>query len=347
MICPRCGETIEDTETMCPFCMQDIDRNTEFNDFRQDGFVQIRLKNEADTSETINYRPKYLNIAELNVFVLAIVFVLFWSLFTIFSLRFVQKSHVEYVPAYKAKTEATTESKETQPTTEKIVKGYSIKDIVGSWKIKGMKETKNTAIPYYSFTEDGIAQENYGSITATGDYKDLSEKDKKTVYISIDGSIKGTFNFEFTENQKKEYTLILEDISTNRFYELKQADAKAKKISPSKDFKTDEKLVGYWLNKKEKKSYKFNSDGTAVRDTGSVSTECTWTVSKKGVITIKYIKDQVKSLNLDYIIKDDTLAINKTVYQKQNDTEETTAETTADETEYDEDYEDYEDYEEE
>ncbi len=343
MICPRCGETIDDFETICPFCMQDIDKNADFNDYRKDGFVQIQKKNDADTSETINYNPKYMNVAEFNIFVIAVIFVLFFSLFTIFSLRFVQKSVVENVPAYVPKTEATTESKETQPTTEKKVKNYSIKDLIGSWKIKGMTETKTTAIPYYSFTEDGIAQENYGSITATGVYKDLSEKNRKAVYISIEDSFEGAFDFEFTGTQKKDYTLILTEVSTSRVYEFVRAEAKAKKISPSNDFKADEKLIGYWLNKKEKKSYRFNSDGTAVRETGNLSTECTWTVSKKGVITIKYMKDQVKSLNLDYIIKNDSLAITKTIYKKQTDSEETTAETTVTETENNENYEDYED----
>ena len=316
MICPRCGETIDDIETICPFCLQDIDKGAEFNDFRKDGFVQIQHKNEADTAEPINYRPKYLNIAELNIFVLAIVFVLVISLMTVFSLRFVQKSVVEYVPAYVIKTEVTTETQPTQPETEKDVKNYSIKNLVGSWKIKGSEETEKTAIPYYSFTDDGVAQENYGSITATGEYKDLSERDKKVVYIDIDGSFTGTYSFKFTSDKKKGYTLILEDISSSRVYELVKAEAKAKKISPSSDFNVDKKLVGYWLNKKEAKSYEFNIDGTATRVTGGTTTDCTWTVSSKGVITIKYMKNVVKSLNLDYIIKDNHLYINNTKYVK-------------------------------
>ncbi len=316
MICPRCGETIDDIETICPFCLQDIDKGAEFNDFRKDGFVQIQHKNEADTAEPINYMPKYFNVAEFNIFVFAVIFVLVVSVMTVFSLRFVQKSVVVNVPAYVVKKDVETEPAPTQPATEKDVKNYSIKNIIGSWKNKGAVETKNTAIPYYSFTEDGTAQENYGSITSTGEYKDLSKGKKKIVYIDIDDSFAGTFEFKFTSGKKGAYTLILEDISSGRAYEFVKAEAKAKKISPSSDFKVDNKLVGYWLNKKLGKSYEFNTDGTAVRVTGNTTTECTWTVSSKGVITIKYMKGEVRSLNLDYIIKKDKLYINKTVYAK-------------------------------
>lgn len=316
MICPRCGETIDDIETICPFCLQDIDKGAEFNDFRKDGFVQIQHKNEADTAEPINYMPKYFNIAEFNIFVFAVIFVLVVSVMTVFSLRFVQKSVVVNVPAYVVKKDVETEPAPTQPATEKDVKNYSIKNIIGSWKNKGAVETKNTAIPYYSFTSDGIAQENYGSITSTGEYKDLSKGKKKVVYIDINDNFAGTFEFKFTSGKKGAYTLILQDISSGRTYEFVKAEAKAKKISPSSDFKVDNKLVGYWLNKKLGKSYKFNTDGTAVRVSGNTTTECTWTVSSKGVITIKYMKGVVRSVNLDYIIKKDKLYINKTSYVK-------------------------------
>lgn len=98
MICPRCGNEISDTETICQFCHQEINRNLEFNDFRHDGFVQIRNKDDAKTTEPINYTPKYFNIAEFNIFVIAIVFILGVSVFTLFSLRFVQQKFNPILP---------------------------------------------------------------------------------------------------------------------------------------------------------------------------------------------------------------------------------------------------------
>lgn len=319
MICPRCGETIEDIETICPYCLQDIDKNAEFNDYRKDGFVQIQQKNEGDTSEPINYAPKYLNIAEFNIFVLAVVFVLVISVMTVFSFRFLEKTSVEEVPVYEYKpieTPTENEPDETEPATESEVKGYTVKDIIGSWKIKDSVETPSTAIPYYSFAEDGVAQENYGSITVAGKYKDLSDDDNKVVYISLDNSFTGTYNFVLTGKKKSNYTLTLTEISSGKTYVLVKAEAKAKKISSTEDFVTDPKLIGYWVNKKENKSYEFRPDGTAARVTGRTSTECVWSISKAKVITIKYMREEVISLNLDYILKKDKLYINNTVYVK-------------------------------
>ena len=316
MICPRCGETIDDIETICPFCLQDIDKNAEFNDYRKDGYVQIRIKNKADTSKPVNYLPKYLDIAELNIFVLAVVFVLVVSLMTIFSFRFVQKSTVEEVPAYIIKTEVTAETQVTQPETEKPVNVYSVRDIIGSWKIKGSEETKTTAIPYYSFAEDGAAQENYGSITAAGTYKDLSEGKKKLLFISIENSFTGTYSFSFSGDKEKGYTLKLVEIGTGRVYELVKAEAKAKRISPSGDYRVDKKLLGYWLNKEKDMSFEFKVDGTITRVTGGVTNDCVWTVSGNNLVTIKYMKSEVKSINFVYKIKNNKLYINNAVYTK-------------------------------
>lgn len=317
MICPRCGQVISDTETICPFCYQDIDRNIEFNDFRKDGFVEIRSKNEADTSESINYTPKYFNIAEFNIFVIAIVFILVVSLFTVFSLKFVQSTHVEYVPEYHVTTSPT--EPETQETTVKnTVKKVTIKNLLGSWKIKGSEESETGAIPYYSFAKDGVAQENYGSITSTGTYKDLSEDNKNIVYILIDNGIKGTYYFDVTGNKDDGYTLTLRNIESGSEYQLVSATAKAKKLTPTEDLKLDKKLFGYWLSEDEEKSYRFGEDGIVFRVTGGTTTEGVWSVTDKNVITIQYMKDAVKSVTLDYILKDGKLYITETEYTKQN-----------------------------
>ena len=316
MICPRCGEIVDDIETICPYCLQDIDKNAEFNDFRQDGFVQIQQKNETDTSEPINYLPKYLDVAEMNIFVLAVVFVLVISVMTVFSFRFLQKTKVEYVPAYIIKTEVTAETEPTEKATEKAIKKYTIKDIIGSWKIQGYEETDTTAIPYYSFAEDGVAQENYGSITVAGSYKDLSEGKKKTVYIDIEGSFTGAFEFSLSIDNDKKTILTLVEVSSSRVYVLEKSEAKAKKISPSAKQVLDNLLMGYWLSDDKDKSYEFRIDGTATRVSGPTTTECVWTVDGNNVLTIKYMKNEVRSINLDYIVKKNRLYINKTLYKK-------------------------------
>ena len=66
MICPRCAKEIPDNETICPFCMQEINRDMEFNDFREDGFVQIQAKGDSDFADSENYKPKYFDISEYS-----------------------------------------------------------------------------------------------------------------------------------------------------------------------------------------------------------------------------------------------------------------------------------------
>lgn len=316
MICPRCGEVISDSETLCPFCLQDIDLNVEFNDYRKDGFVQIQTKNEADTSEPINYTPKYFNIAEFNIFVIAIVFVLVVSVFTVFSLRFVQKTHVDYVKPYEVTT-APTEKPTEAPTTENTVKKVTIKNLLGSWTIKGSVDTPDTAIPYYTFTDSGVVQENYGSITSTGVYKDLSEDDDHSVYIMVDNGFSGTYRYNVTGNKHDGYTLTLEDINTKAAYTLVTAVAKSKKLTPEDNPKIDMKLVGYWLSADKDKDYRFHSDGSVSRRTGETVTEGIWSVTGKNVITIQYMKETLKSVTLDYIINGKELMITNTTYKKQ------------------------------
>lgn len=209
-----------------------------------------------------------------------------------------------------------TETKKYPEETEPEIENISIKDIIGSWKIIGAEETSATAIPYYTFAQDGVAQENYGSITAAGSYKDISNKSKKLVFISIDNSFTGTFEYKLRGKNKSDCTLILKENSTAATYVLVKTEAKEKKLSPLDDFKSDKKLIGYWNNKKENESYEFKSDGTAVRVSGDTTTDCVWTVSYKNVIEIRYMKDEVKSLNLDYKIKNDKLIINNVKYVK-------------------------------
>ena len=323
MICPRCGQVISDTETICPFCYQEIDKNVKFNDYRKDGFVQVQTANDGNSAEPVNYTPKYFNIAEFNIFVIAVVYILFVSVFTVFSLRFVQNTTIEFVPEYVPATTASTSPKNTESTPPKnTVKKVTIKNLLGSWKIKGAKETPTTAIPYYSFSEDGVAQENYGSMTSAGTYKDLSEDGKNIVYIMIENGMRGSYYFDYSGNKKDGYELTLENVTNGAIYILEKATAKAKKLAPANDVKLDKKLYGYWLNSKVNKSYEFFKDGTVTRVTGGTTTEGIWEITDDKVITIQYIKEEVKSINLDYVLKKNKLTITSTTYTKTEKTKQ-------------------------
>ncbi len=317
MICPRCGKEIPDTETLCPFCMQEINRNMEFNDFKEDGFVQIRPKDDSVSTGPENYKPKYFDISEYNIFAIAIIFVLCVSLFTIFSLRFVQKRNKLFIPKYVS-TQPTTET--TEPTTETVntVKKFSVKDLIGSWKLEGDEDTDYSAIPYYVFKGKDSLAEYYGSIVVKGTFVDISDGDNKGIYLSIDSNLKGAYDYKIVGNKKDGNTLILTNRTNGGVYHFVKATAKMKKLEVIPKHKLDKGIIGSWYTEDKKKAYKFTSKGTLKRITGNTTTYGVWTVAKKKEITIKYMKNEIKTVIVPYNIvkKDKQLMVNGTLYYK-------------------------------
>ncbi len=325
MLCPRCAKEIPDTETMCPYCMQEINPNLEFNDFREDGFVQIKSKDGSKISDSVNFKPKYFDISEYKMFAVAIIFVLAVSVFTIFSLRFIQNEQTPYVEKYKSVeqfAEKSTEEHTEETTAKKIVnkvKKVTIKNLYGSWKLSSAEETDYTAIPYFTFGEDGYIQENYGTIIVKGTYKDLTEKGKPGVYISIDAAIRGVYDFDVTGNDNDGYTLTLTDKENGIVYTFVKTQAQMKKLGTIPDYQIDKRLLGTWYTKDRKKAYKFVKNGRMKRRTNSITIYGVWTVDVKGEIIIKYMKNEIKTTSSIYKISKDEkrVRINDTLYYKE------------------------------
>lgn len=321
MLCPRCGKEIDDTETLCPHCMQEINRSVEFNDFRKDGFVQIQSKDGSDTDEPVGITPRYFKIAELNIFVIAVVYILLISVFTVFSLRFVQKTKITYVEPYKIQPTTVATPDETEPETEtekNDVKSYSVKDVYGSWCLEADKDKTDAPIQYYTFDKSGVLQENYGSIVSTGRFSDLSDDEDKRLYINLSSTFKGTYIFELTGNKKSGYVLSLYDERANSAYRFVKAKAKAWKVTPPKKPKLDKNLIGKWYTKDKVKAYILTSKGSFKRITGNMSTKGAWSVDSKGKLTVKYIREALIKRNVPYKTTDkkNVIIINGTTYYK-------------------------------
>ncbi len=303
MICPRCAKEISDTETLCPYCMQEINKNLEFNDFKEDGFVQIRAKENANDAEIQNYKPRYFDISEYNIFVIAIIFVLAISVFTVFALRYMQKRSVvnEYIPKYVSTEPATTEPvTEVETTIENTVKNLSIKNLYGSWKPIGQEEKKYNALPYYTITEGGYIQENYGSIIVKGSYKDLSEKDEHGVYFSIDSALKGAYDFEVEGNDNDGYTLTLINRANGSVYMFESSKAQMKTLGTISGYRVDRNLIGTWYTKDKKKAYKFVKNGRLKRVSNNTTTYAVYTVDNRNEMIIKYMKEDIKTVTINY-----------------------------------------------
>lgn len=320
MICPRCGKEIPDTETLCPFCMQEINKDMEFNDFREDGFVQIRAKGDSEFADSDNYKPKYFDVSEYNIFVIAVIFVLAVSVFTVFSLRFVQKRGSAYVPKYVSTAPATWDEA-TEPATvfvKNTVKKQTIKNLYGSWRSEDTEENESTAIPYFSFRKDGYMQENYGTIIVKGSFKDISDKDEPGVYISIDSSLKGAYDFDVKGNEKDGYSLTLTNRATGDINKFVSTTAKMKRLGRISGYRTDKKLLGTWYTKDKKKAYKFVKNGRIKRVSDKTITYGVYTVDLRNKVIIKYMKDAITTVELEYKVygKGKKLKINDVVYYK-------------------------------
>ena len=102
-------------------------------------------------------------------------------------------------------------------------------------------------------------------------------------------------------------------------YTLTKVDsAKLVTLKPNaeKELNLDKNLFGYWLTKDKKKSYKFTKDGLVERKTGNITTKGVWDIVKENNVTIQYMKDQLKAIDLEYLQKGNKLKINNIVYYK-------------------------------
>lgn len=319
MVCSRCGKEIPDEETICPFCFEIINEDLEFNNYKKDGFVALRKKeNPADTTAK-HTAPKYFNMTEMNIFVVAIVFVLVVSVATLFGLNLLQNlTEAKIMETIKPVTVYVTKETvaPTEPPIKNALKNVSIKNLYGSWKYKDNKETPNAAIPYFSFIRGGIVQVNLGSVEYTGEFEDVSQGKKHNIFINIDSFFKGTYKFVVKGNEDDGYRLTLTHQSGNKL-EFESATAKTNNLTAIPNNKVDKELIGLWLNKNGDKSYKFTSDGRMVRTMDNMTLNCVWTIYDKGVITVKYMRYLVESENLNYKIVNDQLIINDTIYYKQ------------------------------
>ena len=324
MNCPRCGKDIPDNETICPYCFQIVNNNMEFNNFRKDGFIALKKKeSDGKKAEASNIAPRYFRLNELNIFVVAIVFVLIIGSLTVFGLKLLQtitnaETLVPTVPTteYVANTEPTTEEP-TEATVKNTVKNVSIENIYGSWKMASDVESASYAIPYYSFSSDGTAQQNLGSTTRTGQFEDLSTKKENVVYIRISGALTGTFNFDVTGNSKDGYSLVLSSINTYTQHNLESTTAKFYNPTPIQNFKMDKGILGTWANEEEARTYTFSDDGRMILTKDNLTIDGVWSVYEDNKITVQYLQRTTETIELEYKLMKGRLIINDNIYTKE------------------------------
>jgi len=320
MICPRCSKEVSEELELCPYCHAMLHDDMEFNDYKRDGFIQ--LQKHSDDEDDLLLKPKedkvtYFKLTEMNIFVVAIVFILIVAVVTIFGLKALQvwthstPAQIE-IPEYTI----TVTEPPTEPVIKNTIKDVSIENLYGSWAYEDYQANENYAVPYYTFTKEGIAQYNFGSLSITGTFKDFSKEKKNIVYISIDEKLNGMFYFDVKGNEKDGYTLTLANTNTERTETLVSSTAKAYTLDNISDYKIDEKLLGNWITEDKTKSYEFKKDGTLVRIFDSHTMNAVYSCMGENTIQIKYMDFSIKAINMYYTLLDNLLVINDTVYYK-------------------------------
>lgn len=211
-----------------------------------------------------------------------------------------------------------TSSKTVSFASDKSVGDLSttIKDIYGSWKVKDAQDSENFAIAYYSFSKGGIAQVNLGTMTSTGKYKDESDKKENIISLEVKHGFSGTFNFSVDKRANPKTLKLTNVYDSKKTFTLEQATAKAKVITSKIKLKNPKNLLGKWKDTSGKLSYEFKKDGSFVRGNDGTTIEGIWTVNKKKILTIKYMKSQVITKNLKFSLNDNVLIVNNAGYSK-------------------------------
>lgn len=321
MKCPRCKNEITVGDKLCPFCHEILDNLMEFNDYKKDGFLQLKKLSDGENDKLV-LKPKenkitYFKLSEMNVFVVSVIFILLVGVITIFGLKALQTWSNDtpaeiIVPVYTTPvTEAPTEA-----TIKNTVTDVSIKDFYGSWKLKSSEEKKGHAIPYYSFDKSGVAQYNYGSLAVVGKFKDFSDKKDNIVYIAVEDKLNGIFRFGVTGNKKDGYTLTLVNVENDMVYTYITAEAKSYKLDTIEDFQINKNLVGRWENDESDKNYVFTADGRFSRRMGTQKLDGVWSCLSDNLLEMKYMEYSVRTINLKYTVFEGNLVINNVVYYK-------------------------------
>lgn len=317
MKCPVCNKEISEKEYVCPYCSASTDTSVDFNNYKEDGFVRLQQTNETNGTTYLkqkNDKPQYLKLSDVNIFFIALIFVLIIAIITIFGLRGL--TNTANKNADMTNTAINSTEAPTTPATENTVQEFGIENIYGVWKNDNDVAKDNCYIPFYTFSENSLIIE-YGAIDVTSTVIDFSTEKEHKIFISTNNFFCGTFTFNLVGNEADGYTLILTNEKTKKTQTLTKVDsAIVKEVVPPKEFTIDEKLIGKWYNV-DNMTYEFKENGTFSRYNDGQYLEGTWTISEENTIQVTFTESMETSRIIEYKIKNNTLIITNDVYTKE------------------------------
>ncbi len=321
MICPKCGKTIPDNKTVCPYCQNDIVDNLEFNDYKSDGFVHLQPKEYAANSTTKSKQKqkskKQQNekkMSEANIFIVAIAFIALIALITIFGIKNL-RNNAEQSVIYTVNTAQTTSTEEVA-TTKNDVTDLDFSNLDGIW-MRVKDQNKSTYVPYFTFSDNSLSIE-CGTMKAKSTVIDMTTEEEHKIFISSNNVIAGYFYYDVTGNSNDGYTLSLTSVgSTSAIEFVKVNETKLKEVEPPEKKVIDKNLVGMWSHT-DNMYYDFNSDGTFSRYNDGLYLNGIWTLADENTLKLTYTEKKETNKYLQYSIYDDKLIIAEDVYRKES-----------------------------
>lgn len=175
---------------------------------------------------------------------------------------------------------------------------------------------------FYVFDNSGNAELVTGTVRYKGTYS-LSDTDgakKMNLYIPVGYSaIQGDFDYTLSGN-----------IFTGKTFEISSGENDALKLvssalpentlTPAKDRKTDDKIIGTWKLKDSTNNvtYTINQDGTIILQSDSMRIDGVYTIKDKAIAITYSMAGQESTMEEEYSFDGDTLLINNMGYEKAN-----------------------------
>lgn len=173
---------------------------------------------------------------------------------------------------------------------------------------------------YYVFDNSGTAELVTGTVRYKGTYS-LSDTDggkKMNLYIPVGYSaIQGDFDYKLSGS-----------VFTGKTFEISSGEGDALKLvssslpentlTPAKDRKTDDKIIGTWKLKDSTNNvtYTINQDGTIILQSDSMRIDGVYTIKDKALAITYNMAGQESTMEEEYSFDGETLLINSMGYEK-------------------------------
>lgn len=200
-----------------------------------------------------------------------------------------------------------------------VFKCFFNTSIVGTWAIEDPTQSEasadeaSSAQTYYIFDDNGVASIAYGTMKYVGTYSVSGNEVNMEITSAY---LSASFEFSVKGNVFTGRTLTFTDSSYDTEYTFHSTSVKVPDMKVDGDFKPNNKLTGEWnyYDGYYDFDYNFKSDGTvSIGQNDMLFVDGVYSCTDD-TITIRYYADTEQTMELEYIVDDDSLIINGLQY---------------------------------